>query len=368
MPGTWAYTRDEKVPGTFTWEKITMKQRGSCFVIGMCIVSIIMLGGLAQAMPAKGNPAAKFVAVPLGVNGGLTEDNLSAYLLAPKGDPNFIALDAGTLLAGLRQVRIQESLPEIKVPADSPLNFEGWMLQKQLKAYLISHAHLDHVAGLIINSTDDSNKEIVGLAGTIDILRDSVFNWKLWPNFGDDGAGFQMKKYHYARLTPGEPYPIKETAMTVTAFPLSHSNYASTAFLIGAGDAYTVYFGDTGPDAVEKSDGLKQVWTAIAPLVRDQKLNGIFLEVSYPEGRSDKQLFGHLTPGWLLKELHVLAELVNPAQPATALTGLTVFVTHIKPVLEREQAPADKIAKDLEQANDLGVKFVIPEQGERLEF
>jgi 3',5'-cyclic-nucleotide phosphodiesterase len=335
-------------------------------VIGIFI--FMTMFGLAQETLAKENPSAAFVTIPLGVNGGLTEDNLSSYLLAPKGDTNFIALDAGTLLAGLRQARIMESFQGITVPADSPLTLEGWVLQNQVKAYLISHAHVDHIAGLISNSPDDSAKEILGLASTIDFLRDSVFNWKIWPNFGDEGEGFLLKKYHYVRLTPGAPQQIKGTAMTVTPFALSHSNYTSTAFLMSAGDAYVLYFGDTGPDEVEKSDKMQQVWTAIAPLMRDQKLHGIFLEVSYPDGVPDKSLFGHLTPSWMIKELQALAQLVNPQQPATALAGLTVFVTHIKPVLKRDQSPVDKIAKELEQQNNLGVKFIIPEQGERIEF
>lgn len=342
-----------------------MKQRSQRYVCWAVALIVISMFGVVQAATGKD---ASFVVVPLGVNGGLTEDNLSSYLLAPKGETNFIALDAGTLFAGLRQARIFESLPEIAVPADSPLTFEGLVLKNHLKAYLISHAHLDHVAGLIINSPDDSNKEILGTASTIDYLRDSLFNWKAWPNFGDDGEGFQLKKYHYVRLEPGKAHQIANTAMTVTPFALSHSNYASTAFLIGAGDAYALYFGDVGPDDVEKSDLMKQVWTAVAPLVKEKKLKGIFLEVSYPDGRPDQQLFGHLTPAWMIKELTVLAQLVNAPQPKKALTGLTVIVTHIKPVFERDQSPVDKIRKELEQQNDLGVKFVIAEQGERLEF
>ena len=105
-----------------------MKQRGQCFVIGICVFTLIAIFGLAQETIGKENPSATYVTIPLGVNGGLTEDNLSSYLLAPKGDTNFIALDAGTLLAGLRQARILESFQGITVPADSPLTLEGWVL------------------------------------------------------------------------------------------------------------------------------------------------------------------------------------------------------------------------------------------------
>jgi hypothetical protein len=40
-----------------------------------------------------------FRCIPLGVEGGLIESNLPAYLLAPIGSTDFVCLDAGTLLA-----------------------------------------------------------------------------------------------------------------------------------------------------------------------------------------------------------------------------------------------------------------------------
>ena len=95
---------------------------------------------------------------------------------------------------------------------------------------------------------------------------------------------------------------------------------------------------------------------------------GVFLEVSYPEGRPDKLLFGHLTPSWMTKELRELAELVNPESPGAALRNLTVVVTHIKPSLERGPTPRDQIAKQLSELNDLGVRLIVARQGQRIEF
>ena len=343
-----------------------MKMKFRLFEIITLLVILASVFGLAQEARSED---AKFVSIPLGVKGGLREDNLSSYLLAPKGSTDFIALDAGTLLAGLRQARIMESFQDIRVPVDSELILEGWVLQHHIKAYLISHAHIDHVAGLVLNAPDDNSKEILGIDSTIDYIRDYLFNWKIWPNFGDEGEGFQLKKYHYVRLTPGEEHQIAETSMSVVPFVLSHSNgYPSTAFLIHSDGNYVVYFGDTGADELEKADKVQQVWTYIAPLVRDKKLRGIFLEVSYPNEVPDDSLFGHLTPKWMMTELHNLAKLVSPEQPDDALTGLKVVVTHIKPSLKQELPRTEIIKKQLEEMNDLGVKFIIPEQGGRIEF
>lgn len=330
---------------------------------------IIMVSGCARPPVQHETGAAKFMAIPLGTKGGLREADLSSYLLAPAGETNFIALDAGTLLTGLQHAKQHGSLQGIEIPADSPLSLEGVVLHHHIKAYVISHAHLDHVAGMVINAPDDSSKPILGLPSTIDYIRDHLFNWKIWPNFGDDGEGFQLKKYQYVRLTPGEPYPVDQTAMVVIPYELSHSGgYLSTAFLVEADGAYLLYFGDTGPDAVEESDRMYQVWTAVAPLVREKRLHGMFLECSFPSDHPDNQLFGHLTPTWMMEELRTLANLVNPDHPEMALRGLRVVVTHIKPTLNRDDAPEQTIMNELSELNDLGVEFMLPESGQRLVF
>mgnify|MGYP001460003564 CR=1 FL=1 len=311
----------------------------------------------------------QFVTIVLGATGGPREENLSAYLLAPVGSSDFIALDAGTLLTGIGRAEARGSFDDIPIAQDTQLSRAGWILQHCIRAYLLSHAHLDHVAGLVLNSQDDTNKEILGLSSTIETLRDCLFNGRVWANFSHEGQGRQIKQYQYRRLQPGQVYSISGTGLGVEAFSLSHTPHApSTAFLVQANGLYALYFGDTQADAVGKTEELKVVWTRVAPLVREKKLRGVFLEVSFPEGRSDDMLFGHLTPSWMLKELRHLAQLADPAQPEQALQGLTVVVTHIKLSLERGTMPQEQIAQQLQALNDLGVRFIIPEQGQRIEF
>ena len=324
--------------------------------------------GLSEGQTTRAASPGQFTAIVLGAAGGQSEDNLSAYLLAPAGSTDFVALDAGTLLAGVREARSLGSFSDIQVPAESNLALEHWVLQNHIKAYLISHAHLDHVAGLLINSPDDRAKEIIGLPTTIASLRDHLFNWKIWPNFGSEGQRPVLEKYRYVPVNPGQVYPISGTSMTVEAFLLSHRGSPSTAFLIRAGGFSALYFGDTGPDVVEKGERMKTVWTRVAPLARDKKLSGVFLEVSYPEGRPDDELFGHLTPSWMMEELHQLARLVDPEHPTQALRDLPVIVTHIKPATKRGPGPRQQIARELQARNTLGVRFVLARQGQRIEF
>jgi len=206
------------------------------------------------------------------------------------------------------------------------------------------------------------------LPSTIDQLRDHVFNGDIWPNFGDEGPGHPLKKYHFVRLHSGKEQAIAGTRLTVRPFVLCHAGAPLTAFLLQTQGRYALYVGDTGPDEVEHCDNLYQVWHAIAPLVRRGTLRGLFLEISYPDRRDITQLYGHLTPLWLMKELRRLAALVNPQQPTDALSGLTVIVSHIKPTLQRTQSERAQIRQQVEALNDLGIRFLFPEQGDRIEF
>jgi len=312
----------------------------------------------------------KFKAIVLGSAGGLCEDNLTSFLLSPINENNFIALDAGTVHSGIKKAAGRGSFSAIEVPEDSALSIEGWILQNHIKAYLITHAHLDHIAGLIINSPADSRKNILGIPQTIDYLRNHIFNWKIWPNFGSGGQGLNLKKYDYVQLEPLKETQIEKTNMAVIPFILSHGNnhYPSTAFLINSNGYYVLYFGDTGPDIIEKADNMKNVWTFIAPLVKEKKLRAIFLESSFPSSRPDNMLYGHLTPKWMIHELSSLASLVNKENPKSSLKDLPVVVTHIKPSIKKGRNTKEIIKEELEELNSLGIKFIIPSQGDRLEF
>ncbi len=289
---------------------------------------------------------ASFKVVPLGVKGGTDESNLSAYLIAPYKSNAFISLDAGTINAGIRKAIKKHTF---KVSEET-------VLKEYIKGYFISHAHLDHVSGLIINSPGDSSKPVYATKECMELIQNNYFNGQTWANFGDAGPGFQLKKYHFQTLETHQEIPVKNTEMSVTAFPLSHVNpYQSTAFLVKSGDNYALYFGDTGPDEVEKSDKLAKVWEVIAPLIQNKKLKGIFIEVSFPNGQPDKFLFGHLTPNWFLKEMKNLVKISGEG----SLKDLKLIITHKKPPLINEKI----IRKELRENNPLELKLIFPQQG-----
>ena len=254
-------------------------------------------------------------------------------------------MDAGTINAGLQKVTINQlfgatSAEEIQ--------------KKHIKAYFISHGHLDHLAGLIINSPNDIAKPIYALPSVIDVLKNYYFTWSSWANFASEGDKPILNKYNYQRLEDKNELSIPNTSLNVTTFSLSHVKpYESSAFLVRNNQDYLLYLGDTGADTVEQSDKLSTLWKAVAPLVASKQLKSIFIEVSFDNSIADKALFGHLTPKLLMLELNKLNTLSSGA-----LKNVQIAVTHIKPCGDCEENIKTQIA----EANNLGLKIVFPQQ------
>lgn len=287
--------------------------------------------------------------IPLGVYGGGDESNLSCYLIGVQNTNSYLALDAGTIRSGINKAIEYQTF-------DS--SFET-ILHKYIKGYFISHGHLDHLAGLIINSPEDTAKPIYSLPFVADIFKRNYFTNASWGNFGNEGELPILGKYTYTKVKPLQSFSIESTTLSAEVFELSHVNpQKSSAILLKNNNDYVLYFGDTGADRIEKTNHLKTIWEYITPLVQNKNLKTILIEVSFPNSQPEHLLFGHLTPKLLNEELSKLAKLAE----MESFSDLTVIITHLKPSGNQIEV----IKRELRDNNPLHINYIFPEQGKKI--
>ncbi len=309
----------------------------------------------------------EFIITPLGMYGGEIEGNCTAVLIEVPGDEHFIMLDAGTVVHGVQRAVALKQMEHIREAGEHDSALVGRIVKHKISSYLITHAHLDHINGLVLHSDMDTQKAILGIEPTIENLRDHIFNWKIWPNFCNEGEQPLLGQYQYQRLALEQWQDIPNSSLQVKSFLLDHYlGYPCTAFLLSKNNNYLLYIGDTGADSVQDSDNLLNLWRAIAPLVANNYLKSIIFEVTFANQRPDDRLFGHLTPHLAFEEFRRLVNLVRQTDPDTDFSQLSLIPVHFKPSFLEDVDMVETVKQELLQENDIGCRIVIPEQGMRI--
>ncbi|KDN48723.1 hypothetical protein RSAG8_02710, partial [Rhizoctonia solani AG-8 WAC10335] len=209
-----------------------------------------------------------------------------------------------------------------------------------LRAYLISHAHLDHCASLIISSGSlpGPTRHILGAQSVLDDLERCIWRpGRCWPRIvgwdpsnSSHTAGGVLRAL---KLAPDEEYaPVGAGLddLLVRVVPVSHGcAYTSSAFFIRHARTRHefLFFGDVEADPIPSpptsSSSLPStrpllfpIWTHTAHLFTSNRLRTLLIECSYPAGRPESQLFGHLSVEGLRKEIKVLAGEVAKLRPS----------------------------------------------------
>ncbi|EUC57092.1 cAMP phosphodiesterase class-II protein, partial [Rhizoctonia solani AG-3 Rhs1AP] len=389
---------------------------------------------------------ASFDLVVVGCGGGHDETNLSAYLVKPRDKPwsdGILGLEAGSGYGALKQ--LLSTHPHLfaslfKSRPHSTID-KAHTVYSHLRAYLISHAHLDHCASLIISSGSlpGPTRHILGTQSVLDDLERCIWRpGRCWPRIvgwdpsSSNTAGGILRALKLAPNTDtlgdrdDEYAPIGAGLddLLVRVVPLSHGcAYTSSGFFIRHARTRHefLFFGDVEADPVLPCPPrplLFPIWTHTAHLFTSNRLRTLLIECSYPAGRPESQLFGHLSVEGLRKEMNVLAgeviklrprvveieegtvklrtarrplkrkassDLAHPRTRSLAkshtpslpgpLTGLRVIVTHCKeppPGFDLQGAPsiADYIVKQLKYGtaslgpDETGVEYVAAHQGD----
>jgi len=182
--------------------------------------------------------------------------------------------------------------------------------QARIRAVLVTHSHLDHVAALpflvenLFGRTRDP-VEVAAPAEVIESLRRHLFNDDVWPDFSRlpdrrlPTVSFRVLEWNT---------PERVGGLSVTAVPVSHV-VPTCGYLVSNGSGTVVFSGDTGPT--------EAIWEAAR---RVPDLRAVFAECSFPDGMSEiAEISRHLTPATLKAELQKM--------PA----AVPVFLYHMKP-------------------------------------
>lgn len=180
------------------------------------------------------------------------------------------------------------------------------------------------------------------------------------------------------RLTVSDRYAPVANDISVRVMLISHGQtstqqtYDSTAFFVRhdpSGKEF-LFFGDVEPDSLSAKPRNIDVWRAAARKI-PHVLDTIFIECSYPTGRQDEYLYGHLSPEHLAAELLALAREVakeRNGETTQALRGVRVVVTHCKEDLSGQYREPIHLAiaaqvRGLVDSQNLGAEIIAAEQG-----
>lgn len=188
--------------------------------------------------------------------------------------------------------------------------------QLEVEHVLVSHAHLDHIAGLafltetLACAPAARPVTVAGVEPVVQALRTSVFNSVVWPDFAQIPSP-TAPVLKYRSLVEGAEQRLGE--LWVTPVGVSHS-VPTTGFIIHDGARGFIYSGDTGPT--------QALWAAARGL---RGLRAVILECAFPNRlRALADTARHLTPELVRREIDKLPP------------GVPVWIFHIKPQFQQE--------------------------------
>ena len=220
----------------------------------------------------------------LGCSGGIGGRHLRTTSMLVDHD---ILIDAGTGVADL-------SLAELAM----------------IDHVFITHSHLDHIAALplmIDSITDMRDKPLMVYStdATLEIIRNHIFNWAIWPDFTEipsrENAVMQFKAIRVGQR-------IHIDRRTIVALPAEHT-VPAVGYHLDSGAGSLVFTGDTTVN--------EALWPIVNKIVN---LRYLLIETAFSNREKRlAEMSKHLCPSLLASELDKLVREVE------------IYITHLKP-------------------------------------
>lgn len=180
----------------------------------------------------------------------------------------------------------------------------------QIDHIFVTHSHLDHVTSIpfLVDTVGGMRSRpvtVYATGPTIEILRNHLFNWAIWPDFSEIPSA-EAPFLRYREIELGDTVAVGERKFT--PLPAVHT-VPAVGYHLESGSGSLVFSGDTGPN-----DELWRIVNRIAGL------KVLIVETAFSnKERQLAEVSKHLCPSMLADELAKLD--LDPE----------VWITHLKP-------------------------------------
>ncbi|XBW35590.1 hypothetical protein QEN19_001164 [Hanseniaspora menglaensis] len=216
-------------------------------------------------------------------------------------------------------------------------------LYSLIENVFITHAHLDHINGLILNLPIVFTKGFFGIKKTlygdkncISAIRNNIFNCKIWPDLVLSGASSIQSQSKIILQSMDHLSSVSiNTKISVIRMKLSHGKTvqkpirmveSSCYFVLNLiNRSFIVVFGDCEWEELY----FPEVWKKCIELMKEGfQLSTLVIECSSPDGENETNLYGHMNPRFLVAALKILYTMI----PDTHIKDkyLNVGICHVK--------------------------------------
>jgi len=167
--------------------------------------------------------------------------------------------------------------------------------KKQIRDIVLTHAHLDHIAGLPLFIDDlfanlDAPVCVHATPEVIETLERDIFNWAIYPRFSELENANGTAVMRYEPLAVGKEFSIKHLRFRAVA--VNHK-VSTVGFIVSDGQMKFAISGDTAETS--------KFWQV---LNTEENLSALLVECAFPNELEElAQISHHLTPKTLKKEI-----------------------------------------------------------------
>ena len=207
----------------------------------------------------------------------------------------------------------------------------------RVERVFLTHSHLDHVVSIpfmldSVAGMRDQPLTVYALAETLETLQQHIFNWKVWPDFGQIPTPHQPY-VRFQEIRVGERVDLPEGS--ITALPANHV-VAAAGYHLDSGKASLVFSGDTTTQ--------HEFWEVVNKI---NNLKYLIIETAFSNSeRNLAVLSKHLCPDLLAQELlklrltpEIYISHLKPGESELTMQEVAKSVKHNKPkMLEHGQS------------------------------